>query len=205
MLRTNLSTRPFYNERGVHAILMVAAAIVVLLTIFNLTQIIVLSRRQSELGGRAAAAERRAGELRAHALQVRQSLNPKELEGISGAAREANAIIGQRLFSWTELLNQLETTLPDDVRISLMRPRVEKDEITLVMTATGRNVDDIERFMGNLEATTAFEDVFLRDEDATDEGLLQVVIDAKYRPATGTGHPTAGAVMESPATSAMKR
>ena len=29
MLRTNLSTRPFYNERGVHGVLGVAALIVV--------------------------------------------------------------------------------------------------------------------------------------------------------------------------------
>ena len=46
MLRTNLSTRPFYNERGVHGLLGVVALIVMRLTILQLTQIVVLSRRQ---------------------------------------------------------------------------------------------------------------------------------------------------------------
>ena len=60
MLRTNLSTRPFYNERGVHGVLGVTALIVVALTIFNLTQIVLLTRRQSSLSSQAAAAETRA-------------------------------------------------------------------------------------------------------------------------------------------------
>src|SRR5262245_48535947 len=125
MLRTNLSTRPFYNERAVHALLALAAALVVALTAFNVIEIVVLSRRQSALSASAASATSRAGELRTHAVQVRQGINTKELETIAGAAREANAIIGQRLFSWTDLLNRLETTLPDDVRITTLRPGID--------------------------------------------------------------------------------
>src|SRR5262245_1771905 len=127
MLRTNLATRPFYNERGVHAVLAAAAIVVLALTTFNALQIAVLSHAQAALGRNAAAAETQASELRAHAAQVRRGLDAKQLESISGAAQEANAIIGQRLFSWTELLNRLETTLPEDVRITSLRPRIERD------------------------------------------------------------------------------
>src|SRR5688572_25511882 len=127
MLRTNLSTRPFYNERGVHAVLGLLAFIVVVLTIFNLTQIVLLTRRQSSLNAEAGAAETRAGELRARAARTRAALNAKQLDSISGAAREANEIIGQRLFSWTELLNHVEDTLPENARITSLRPSVSKD------------------------------------------------------------------------------
>lgn len=186
MLRTNLSTRPFYNERAVHALLTVIAVIVAALTIFNLTQIVLLTRRQSELSTRATAAETRARELRAQAAQVRQNINPKQLELVSGAAREANAIIGQRLFSWTELLNQLEITLPDEVRITSMRPRIENESISLVITVNARRADELERFMENLESTGKFEEVFPRGVDTTGEGLQQAVIEAKYLSAPGT-------------------
>src|SRR5215210_5402913 len=125
MLRTNLSTRPFYNERAVHALLTIAGVVVLILTVFNVVEIVVLSREQSALANRATVSETRARELRAHAAQVRQGVDPKQLETISGEAREANAIIGQRLFSWTELLNRLETTLPEDVRITAMRPHLD--------------------------------------------------------------------------------
>jgi Tfp pilus assembly protein PilN len=180
MLRTNLSTRPFYNERGVHLLLGLAAALVLALTVFNLTQIVVLSRRQSELSSHAETSETRATELRARAIQTRQAVNTKQLEAVSGAAQEANDIIGQRLFSWTDLLNQLEATLPDEVRIAALRPRVERDgTVTVQINVTGRTTEDINEFIENLEATPAFSDVFPRD-DVPMEGLIHATVEAKY-------------------------
>jgi hypothetical protein len=181
MLRTNLSTKPFYNERAIHAALAVAAVIVATLTMFNLTQIVLLTRQQSELSSHITAAENRARQLRADAVSVRQGIDQKQLETVAGAAREANTLIGLRLFSWTDLLNRLETTLPADVRILSMHPRIDKDgTVTVLITAVGRRVEDIDRFMENLEATGAFADVFSKEETATDDGLRQVLMEGRY-------------------------
>lgn len=181
MLRTNLSTRPFYNERALHSGLAALAIVVILFTIFNVMQIVLLTRQQSELGAKAAAAESQARQLRAHAATVRQAINTKQLEQISGAAREVNALIGQRLFSWTDLLNQLETTLPEEVRITSMRPRIDKDgSVTVVMAIVGRSVEDIDRFMENLEASGAFADVFSPQESASEDGLRLATIEGRY-------------------------
>jgi len=181
MLRTNLSTRPFYNERGVRGVVAVLIAVVLVLTVFNVTEIVLLSRRQSALGGQAEAAETRTRQLRAHAAQVRQAADTKQMTALSAAAKEANVIIGQRLFSWTELLNRLETTLPDNVRISSLRPRVENDgAITVVMTVTGRSTEEIEVFMANLDATTVFTQVFASEDRRTEDGLVQAIVEGKY-------------------------
>jgi Tfp pilus assembly protein PilN len=183
MLRTNLSTRPFYNERSVQALLGAAGLIVLALTLFNLMQIIVLTRHQSDLSTRAASSENRARELRTHAAGVRRTVNPQELASVSSSAREANVLIGQRLFSWTDLLDQLEATLPDDVRITSLRPVTDKDGRILVdMTVVGRRVEDIDQFMRNLDTTGAFTDVFSRNESSTNEGLRQTSIEARYSP-----------------------
>lgn len=191
MLRTNLSTRPFYNERAVHASLMLAAIVVLLLTAFNVTQIVILTRRQTDLGARAVAAERQAQEFRASAQKIRQGIDPKQLQTIAGAAREANAIIDRRLFSWTNLLNHLETTLPDDVRITSIRPRIERDgAIAVSMSIVGRRVEDIDKFMENLEATGAFADVLSQEETVNDDGMLLAALNGRYIPvdaATGGG------------------
>lgn len=180
MLRTNLSTRPFYNERGVHGLLGITALLVIGLTIFNVTQIALLSRRQSALSSQVETADARARDLRLRASQTRQALNAKQLEQISEEARDANAIIGQRLFSWTDLLNRLETTLPDGVRITVLRPRVAKDGVTIQMTVTGRSIEDIEIFMAKLEETTAFSGVYPRDDSQTEDGLVQATLEGKY-------------------------
>jgi Tfp pilus assembly protein PilN len=185
MLRTNLSTRPFYNERSVQLLLAMTAMLVAAFTIFNITQLVLLTRQQSALGGEAQSAETRARELRAHAAETRQAIDAKKVEATSGEARVANEIIGQRLFSWTDLLNRLETTLPDDVRITSLRPRVGREnEITVQMTVTGRSVEEVEKFMANLEQTTAFSDVIpLEDSPAADGSGVQVSLEGKYAPA----------------------
>jgi Tfp pilus assembly protein PilN len=184
MLRTNLSTRPFYNERAVHGLLGLTILIVVALTVFNLTQVMLLSRRQSEMNGRADAAEARARDLRTHAAQMRQAVNAKQLDQMSESAREANAIISQRLFSWTDLLNRLETTVPDDVRITVLRPRVERDgSVTVQMTVTARSLEDVDLFMANLEETGAFTGVFPREDAPMEDGLVQAMVEGKYAPA----------------------
>jgi len=181
MLRTNLSTRPFYNESGVHGLLGVTALVVVLFTVFNVAQIVLLTRRQSSLGGQAQAAETQAREIRARAAQTRQALNSKQLESISTAANEANEIINQRLFSWTDLLNQVELTLPDDVRITSLRPRVERDgTVTVQMTVTGQSVDDIQQFMVNLEKTETFSDVLPLEDDPVEGGGVQATLEGQY-------------------------
>ena len=183
MLRTNLSTRPFYSERGIQTGLGLAAVLVVALTIFNLAQIVLLTRSQSDLNSRAAIAENRAHDLLTRANTVRRGLNPKELEQVSGAAREANMLIGQRLFSWTDLLNHIETTLPDDVRVTQLRPVTDKDgKVIISMSVVGRRPEDIARFMESLEGTGSFADVYSRDESSTEEGLIQTSIEARYLP-----------------------
>jgi Tfp pilus assembly protein PilN len=184
MLRTNLSTLPFYNERALHGVLGVTAFIVVAVTIFNLTQIVLLTRRQSSLSSQASAAETRAAELRAQAVRTRQAVNAKELETISGAAREANTLIGQRLFSWTDLLNRLENTLPDNVRITALRPSVARDgTVKVTMTVNAQGVDDIEQFMANLEETTAFSDVYPLDDEPAEDGGVRASLEGIYAPA----------------------
>jgi Tfp pilus assembly protein PilN len=181
MLRTNLSTRPFYNERGVHGVLALTAAIVLLFTVFSVFEIVVLTRRQSGLAREAEAAETRAADLRARAVRTRQAINTKQMEAIGNAAREANAVIGQRLFSWTALLNHLATTLPDNVRIASLRPRVEPDgSIVVQMTLIGRTVEEIGDFITRLEQSASFRDVLPGEEVRTEDGLVQSTVEGKY-------------------------
>jgi hypothetical protein len=101
MLRTNLATRPFYNERAVQLVLGLLLILVVAVTAFNAAELIRLSASQRILGARAAESEREATRLRTQAATVRAQINAKELETVASAAREANGIIDQRAFSWS--------------------------------------------------------------------------------------------------------
>ena len=46
------------------------------------------------------------------AAQLRASVDPQQIDAASVEARQANELIDRRTFSWTELFNRFETTLP---------------------------------------------------------------------------------------------
>jgi hypothetical protein len=186
MLRTNLSTRPFYNIRAVQAVLGACVAIVILFTMFNVISLVRLAASQRSLGARAVQAQNDATKLRADAARVRAQVDAKELEVVSGAAREAKSIIEMRSFSWTELLAQFEKTLPENVRITAVQPRVEDGRFVIGMRVEARQIGDLEKFLEDLEMTGAFRNVLATDEQATDDGLLEAVVEGLYVPQTGT-------------------
>jgi Tfp pilus assembly protein PilN len=182
MGRMNLSTRPFYNERAVNAALTLAFALVLAVTAFNLWQVYVLSGRHAQLRGRIAQAEAQTRQLREQAARIRASINSKDLESTVAAAREANSLIDRRVFSWTEVLNQFETTLPATVRISSVRPRVERDGSMIVgVVVLARSVEGVDAFIENLEKRGAFTSVLSKEEFVNEAGLIQSSIEGRYR------------------------
>jgi Tfp pilus assembly protein PilN len=182
MLRTNLSTRPFYNVRAVRMALGVIAAIVIVVTLFNLIQIVRLTTSQRTLGARAAAAEDEAAKLRAEAAEIRGQINPEELAVVADAAREANSIIDRRAFSWTGLFTKFEATLPPDVRITAVRPRLDDGTFLLSIGVEARRAEDLDAFMEALESNGGFRDVLAVAEQVSDEGTLQAVVEGTYAP-----------------------
>lgn len=191
--RINLSTRPFYNERAVHAALGLLGAVVLAVTVFNLWEVYVLSGRQAEFQGRVATTEAKAREYRTRAAQVRASINPRDLEQTIAAAHEANTLIDRRVFSWTDLFNHLEVTLPPQVRISTIRPTVGQDgAITMDLVVMARSVDSVNTFIENLEKAGPFSGVLSREEFLNQDGLIQARLEGRYQPARGRVAPRSG-------------
>jgi Tfp pilus assembly protein PilN len=193
MLRTNLSTRPFYNERAVTALLLIAAVVVVVASAFNVLELVSLSRRHAQLGHEVAQAQQRAADERQQAARVRGAIDPRQLAAVESAAHEANQLIDRRTFSWTELFNRFEATLPPEVRITSVKPSLDADGRFLVlMTVAARHVGDIDGFMEALEKTGAFRGMLVREERTTDEGLIEATLEGTYLPGTNTSRSREG-------------
>ena len=181
MLHTNLSTRPFYNRRAVQAVLGVLTIIVVAVTLYNVVSIRRLMAQQRSLSGRAIQAEEEAERLRGEAVGIRGRIDPKELNVVAGEAREANAIIDQRTFSWTELFQTFEKTLPPDVRITAVQPRLGDDRTFSVGIAIeARRAEDVDAFVEALEKSSMFRGVLPHEDRVNEDGLLQAVIEGVY-------------------------
>jgi Tfp pilus assembly protein PilN len=186
MIRTNLSTRPFYNERIVRLFLLGLLVLVLAATAFNVTRVLRYSRSDTQLSEQAARDESRAAELRSSAVRLRATVDPKQIEFTSLEARRANDLIDRRTFSWTEIFNLLESTLPDEIRITSFRSKVEREQIILSITIVARGAEDVSSFLDNMEHTGVFSDVGGKlEERVNDQGQLVISLETVYRPAAG--------------------
>ena len=150
MLRANLATRPFYNERAIHFLLAVAAAVVLAITVWNVSRIVTLSRHSTELSARTNAERSEALRLSTEAVRIRRTINKDELTLVVNAAQEANALIDQRTFSWTEFFNQIEATIPADVMLTSVRPSFKEGVTSVAMIVLGRQIADVDEFIEKL-------------------------------------------------------
>jgi Tfp pilus assembly protein PilN len=183
VIRTNLSTRPFYNEQSVRLWLTLVGVVVLIATLYNVSQVLRYSTSNTELATQAATDEARAAELRGRAQRLRASVDTSQVEAISVDARQANELIDRRTFSWTELFNRFERTLPDDVRITAVRPTVDRDRrIVLTVAVLARSVDDVNEFMENLDKTGAFYELRSGQEQTTEDGQIESVLETVYQP-----------------------
>jgi len=193
VIRTNLSTKPFYNERSVHILLLVVAVIVVAATSFNVSRVLRYSRSDTELATQSARDEARAADLRKQAAQLRASVDLKQVDFASADAKQANDLIDRRTFSWTDLFNRFEATLPDEVRIVSVKPRPDRNKgIVLLIAVVARGVDDVNQFIANLEATGAFVKLRPDEERINEHGEFESMFETTYVPSVKLPPPARG-------------
>ena len=183
MLRTNLATRPFYNERAVRVGIAAAIILVAALTAFNVLTVLSLSTKNAEMTARAEAAEAQAAQHQLQARTITQALNTGTVSVVQQAAQEANQLIERRVFSWTDLFNRFEDTLPDNVRVSAVEPQIDRDgRMLLAVTVIARRVEDLNEFMDQLELSGGVRDVIARQDDTLEDGTLRALIQGYYVP-----------------------
>jgi Tfp pilus assembly protein PilN len=184
VIRTNLSTRPFYNERAVHAWLLLVAALVIAASVFNVTRLLRYSGSNTLQETAASQDEARAAKLRDDAARMRATVDLQHIDFASVEARQANELIDRRTFSWTDLFNQFESTLPDEVRVVSVRPRLDRDRgFVITVSVVARGIEDVETFIGNLEKTAAFSNPRSVEDHVNEQGQLETQLEMGYGPA----------------------
>lgn len=180
MLRGNLSTRPFYNERLATIAVWGIAAVAVVLTVFNATQLVRLASQRRDATTRIERDRNEAARLRAQDANGQQRIDRALLARLAASTREANDLIDQRTFSWTAFFGLLEKTLPFDARVVMVSPRVEKGTFRVSMTVIARSLQDVATFVDALRGTGAFYDAAAIEQTRRDDGTYNATVEATY-------------------------
>jgi hypothetical protein len=180
MLKGNLSSRPFYNEGLVNLLLIAAAVVGVGLAIFNATSIFRYSAERTTRTAVQRSAETDTSHLQSETQRERNSIDRNALVLLGFETQEANALIDQRLFSWTVFFGLVEKTLPLDVRLIAVAPKVERGELRIAMTVNAKRRDDIATFLDALQNTGSFYDMNAEGQQQNDAGTYDATLSGGY-------------------------
>jgi len=113
-------------------------------------------------------------------LLRRQSLvlTDESRAAIKAQVKVANQMIQQRLFSWSQLLLALERTVPAGVSLISVQPQPSTASLTLRGEAL--TLDRLTGFVGKLQETAPFHDVFLADQKGQPDGTVSFTLHARY-------------------------
>ena len=107
-----------------------------------------------------------------------------DVPGLALRSQFVNAQIRERAFSFSELLDELERTLPHDVRLLDLNPTFDEDgTIRLSLSCAARKRDGMIDLLNRLIEDDSFADAFPRSERIETDGTLRFFVDVNYLPA----------------------
>jgi hypothetical protein len=190
MLRVNLSSRPFYSERLVSLALVCAALGLVALTVFNLSRLTTLSAQRAEHERSIDLNRDEAARIRADIQTAVAGVDMNQMQTLVAGTAEANLLIAQRTFSWSQFFDIVEGALPYEVRLVGVAHRVEDDERVLVLNLIAQQDAQLNEFVQALLETGVFFDVLPAEKARNDDGTVSAIVETYYLPpdlGTSTG------------------
>jgi type IV pilus assembly protein PilN len=184
-IHLNLASRPYRDYTPVN---LVAAAMFVLMLVlawFNIDTFIrynVDKRNTRAKIAQLEAQQRREKELEQSAQTRLASIDIKFLDE---QTRFINAKLAERAFSWSALLDDLESVLPQDVRLVSVAPSFDKDStVRLSLTFQTKTNDGMIRTINRMHQDPQFLNPFPNNESMIDGGMYAFDLNVIYRPAS---------------------
>ena len=181
-IHLNLASRPYRDYTPVN---LVAASMFVLMLILAWLNFNTMLRYKVETKAtRAKLAKVETDIEHERKLQgmSEQRLTGLDLNRLGAQTKFVNAQLAQRAFSWSTLLDELESVLPEDVRILSIAPAfTETGEITLGLTFHTKSTDGMVRTINSMNADPEFRDPFPSNESQI-EGGYAFDLSVRYLP-----------------------
>lgn len=183
----NLASQPFRNRTLPWTVAVVVALISVAALAFTLSQ-------WRDTRSRAVVVERDVQGLRAESAQFKlqaDEINGQFTDEQRRSLDAAHLIVDRRNFSWSRLLADLETTLPQGVRVSRITVRDingsgGRARAELELAVLGRNAADVTNMIGEMAGSGIFSaDLLTQSQAPKGEAGIEATMRVRYTPPAG--------------------
>jgi type IV pilus assembly protein PilN len=183
-IHLNLAARPYRDYRPVYAVVVVMSLLTAFLMLNNVETYYRYIHETRNTRAKIASVEAEAQRERENAAKVEQRLKSIDVAHLDAQTQFVNAKLAERAFSWSALLDQLETILIDDVRLVSVTPSFsEEGEITLALSFQSKSADGLITTLNRMNDDPHFRNPFPSNETQLTDGQFQFTLTSGYLPA----------------------
>ncbi len=170
-IHLNLAARPYRDYRPVYAVVVAMSLLTAFLMLNNVDTYYRYIRETRSTRAEIASIENQTGQERRKREAAQQRLTGLDLKLLDQQTKFVNSQLSERAFSWSNLLDELESVLPDDVRLTSVGPTFEQDgTISLAMQFRSKSANGMLETINRMNEDPQFRDPFPRSDSVTEDG-----------------------------------
>jgi type IV pilus assembly protein PilN len=170
-IHLNLAARPYRDYRPVYAAVVVMSLLTAFLMLNNVETYYRYNHETRSTRAKIAAVEAQTQREKQNAQIAQNRLQQIDVARLEAQTQFINAKLAERAFSWSALLDQLESILGDDVRLQAVSPSfTEEGPISLSLAFETKKSDGLIETVNAMHADRHFRDPFPSNESQTPTG-----------------------------------
>ena len=182
-IHLNLAARPYRDYRPVYAVVVLVSLLTAFLMLNNIETYYRYIHETRSTRAKIATIEAQTRQERSREAQVQERLRGVDLKRLDAQAKFVNARLQQRAFSWSTLLDELESVLVDDVRLLAVNPVFRDDGgIDLTLRFEAKSGDGMITTMNRMNNDPQFRNPFPSSETVRETGIYAFDLRVEYIP-----------------------
>ncbi|MBV8517443.1 MAG: hypothetical protein JO197_08585 [Acidobacteria bacterium] len=181
-IHLNLASRPYRDYRPVYAAVVLMSLLAAFLMLNNISTYYRYVHETKSTRAQIATVESQAAQERERAQVSQRRLQSLDLAGLDERTRFINQKLAQRAFSWSALLDELESVLSDDVRLSSVTPAFTPNGIQLSLLFDSKSADGMLTTIDRMNRDPRFYHPFPSNETLDPTGGYHFSLTVGYRP-----------------------
>lgn len=182
-IHLNLASRPFRDYRPVYAVVVLMSLLTAFLMLNNIDTYYRYIHETRNTRAKIASIEAQTQRERELQGNVERRMKGLDLARLDAQTKFINAKLAERAFSWSTLLDELESVLSDDVRLLAVSPNFKKDgPIELILQFESKSSDGMITTINRMNADPQFLSPFPSSESATEDGHYRFDLSVQYVP-----------------------
>jgi len=182
-IHLNLAARPYRDYRPVYAVVVTMSLLTAFLMLNNIETRYRYRHDTSATSGKIESIEAKIKQERQRQDIAQRQLRSLDLTTLDAQTRYVNAKLAERAFSWSTLLDELESVIPQDVRLVTVAPSFNPEgSIALALDFEAKGPIGMIATINRMNADPQFTNAFPDSEQMVEGGTYKFNLHVQYNP-----------------------